>query len=140
MAENNQAGTKAGYFAGFPFQGGGEWVRISADLGELGRIVGEQVRRAVAEVDFDAIRQEIDRSMQTMAEGFRKASAEWPKAECWKGPGRIFVDIAASKAPGDAAQTTPDRNQDERMIVVRLVAQGKITPEEGARLLEALAR
>lgn len=140
MTDRNQDDTRTGYFANFPFQGGHEWIRISADLGELGRTVGDQVRRALADVDFDAVRRDVDRALGQMTDGFRRASTEWSKSERWEGPGRIFVDIMAGKAPSEPPPAASDANQEERMMVVRLVAEGKITPEQGAKLLEALAR
>lgn len=140
MTDQNQDETRTGYFKNFPFQGGHEWVRISADLGDLGRTVGDQVRRALADVDSDAVRRDIDRALGQMADGVRRASTEWSKSERWEGPGRIFVDIMAGRTPSEPTSTAPDANQEERMMVVRLVAEGKITPEQGARLLEALAR
>jgi len=138
-----------GDFPRFSFASGDDWVRLSADLGQMGRAIGEQVRKAMAEINFESLGREIDGSMREAAEEFRKAAAEWGQAECWEGPTRVRVDIHAGDATAEASragqrqkESTPsgEATQDERLMVLRLVAEGKITAEEAARLLEALGR
>lgn len=140
-----------GDFQGFSFAGGDDWVRLSADLGQMGRAIGEQVRKAMAEINFESLGCEIDRSMRDAAEEFRKAAAEWGQTECWESPTRVRVDIRAGDAAEETARGGPAQTQkesassgeamqDERLMVLRLVAEGKITAEEAARLLEALGR
>lgn len=133
----------------FSFASGDDWVRLSADLGQMGRAMGEQVRKAMAEINFESLGREIDRSMRDAAEEFRKAAAEWGQAERWEGPTRVRVDIHAGDAAEEATQgawrqqktsPTAEAAQDERLMVLRLVAEGKITADEAARLLEALGR
>jgi hypothetical protein len=144
-------GKGKGDFPNFSFASGDDWVRLSADLGQMGREIGEQVRKAMAEINFEGLGREIDRSMRDAAEEFRKAAAEWGQADCWKGPTRVQVDIHASDAAEEATRggleqrqkeptATGETSPDERLMVLRLVAEGKITAEEAARLLEALGR
>lgn len=142
-------GKGKGDFPKFSFASGDDWVRLSADLGQMGRAIGEQVRKAMAEINFESLGRDIDHSLRDAAEEFRKAAAEWGQAECWQGPTRVRVDIEASDAAEEAApggrvqEESPasgEATQDERMMVLRLVAEGKITAEEAARLLEALGR
>lgn len=142
-------GKRKGDCPNFSFASGDDWVRLSADLGQMGRAIGEQVRMAMAEINFESLGREIDRSMRDAAEEFRKAAAEWGQAERWEGPTRVRVDIHAGDAadatsrgaqPQQAAPASAEAAGDERLMVLRLVAEGKITAEEAARLLEALGR
>ncbi len=142
-------GKEKGDCPNFSFASGDDWVRLSADLGQMGRAIGEQVRKAMAEINFESLGREFDRSMRDAAEEFRRAAAEWGQAERWEGPTRVRVDIHASDATTEAPHDTQSQKVspsstetvgDERLMVLRLVAEGKITAEEAARLLEALGR
>jgi hypothetical protein len=120
----------------FKFECGDEWAKMSADVSRLCRMVGEQMHEALAEVDFEALRREVQTAMDSVAQEVRLAMdnwrADWPAEK----PMRVRVDIHAE--PEEEPAPRPAADGDERMTVLRLVAEGKITAEDGARLLEAL--
>lgn len=130
----------SGRFANWAFDWQGDWVRMSVDLGDLGRKISDELRRAAAGIDFDGLRQEIDRTMRTVAEEMQKATAQWGEAEPQADPLSVHINVQAGARPdarGDAGQAV---DKDELMLVLKLVVEGKITPEEGVRLIEALRR
>lgn len=130
----------AGHFANGAFDWQGEWVRMNVDLSGLGRKIGDELRRAAAGIDFEGLREEIDRTLQTMAEEMQKASAEWSAAESPSDPVSVHINVQAGAKPSDSARARRATEKEELMLVLNLVAAGKITPEEGARLIEALSR
>lgn len=134
--EKEQAYT--GNFAGFRIDRGPDWVKFSADLGELGRKIGDEVRKAMASIDFDGICNNLEQSMRSMAEEMQAATADWGDATRWKGPMHVQVDLRTSQEAQESVEPQPDERSAERMTVLNLVADGKISAEEGAKLLEAL--
>jgi hypothetical protein len=118
----------------FGFERGDDWVRFSADLGQICQDIGEQVRRAVAQIDFEGIRNEVHRAVDDIAAEAREAAGNFRNSPGWSGPTRVHVDIRA-EAPAQPRQ--PNLNA-ERKAVLDLLAQGKINAEEAARLLDAL--
>ena len=123
---------------GFHFERGDDWVRFSADLGQMCQTVGEQVRRAVEEIDVDSIVDEVRRAMADVTAEAREAAGNFRNSQPWSGPTRVRVDIQADM-PAQPSQRAarPDLNT-ERKAVLDLLAQGKINAEEAARLLDAL--
>ena len=120
------------------FDRGDEWVRLSADFGRLGQAVGDQVRRALADVNVDAIAEQVRQVVADVAGELRLAMDNLASTPAWEGPTRVSVDIHTESAPKPPpAQNTADLSA-ERITVLNLVAQGKITAEEAARLLDAL--
>lgn len=121
--------------AGFAIERGEDWMRFSADLGQMCQTIGEQVRRTVAEIDVDAIIDEIRRALADVTAEAREAADNFRSSQRWSGPTRVRVDIQAD-APSQQA-TRPNLDA-ERMAVLDLLAQGRISAEEAARLLDAL--
>lgn len=139
MTEHSQH-YHAGRFANFTFDCDGDWIRVSADLGDLGRKIGDELRRVAASIDFEGLRQEIDQTLGSVMDEVQRAAAAWNNTEAPRDPGAVHVNVQMGARPaGDATASDRSKN-DERMIVLNLVAEGKITPEEGVRLIEALAR
>jgi DNA-binding NarL/FixJ family response regulator len=121
---------------GFRFDRGDDWVRFSADLGQMCQTIGEQVRHTVAEIDVDSIVDEVRRAMADVAAEAREAAGNFRSSQQWSGPTRVRVDIQADTPPQPSQRTAqPDK---ERKAVLDLLAQGKINAEEAARLLDAL--
>lgn len=123
-----------------------EWQRMSAELGrtgaEMGRAcqaIGQQVWAAMAGIDFEAIGRQVSQAMNQMAEEVERATAAcneaWQKQESRADDTTSRPSQAAPKAERKGSTATSD----ERMLVLNLVAEGKISAEEGARLLEALS-
>ena len=122
----------------FSFERDDNWVRFSADLGQMCQSIGEQVRRAVAEIDVDGIVDEVRRAMGDVAAEAREASANWRSAQQWSGPTRVRVDIRADAPASSSQPGARPQPEAERKAVLDLLAQGKINAEEAARLLDAL--
>jgi hypothetical protein len=118
----------------FGFERGDDWVHFSADLGQMCQDIGEQVRRAVAQIDFEGILNEVHRAVDDIAAEAREAADNFRNSPAWSGPTRVHVDIRA-ETPAQPRQ--PNLNA-ERKAVLDLLAQGKINAEEAARLLDAL--
>jgi transcriptional regulator with GAF, ATPase, and Fis domain len=124
--------------AAFSFERDDNWVRFSADLGQMCHSIGEQVRRAVAEIDVDGIVDEVRRALADVAAEASEASANWRSAQQWSGPTRVRVDIRADAPASPGERTAPSQPEAERKTVLDLLAQGKINAAEAARLLDAL--
>jgi len=136
MTQNNQQ--SAGNGNAWSFDHGDNWLRLSADLGQLCQDVGQQLRRAVAQIDIEGIRDELRRAVDDIAAEAREAADNFRSSPEWSGPTRVRVDIRAD-SPAQPAQ--PGQQTDlaaERKTVLDLLAQGKISIEEAARLLDAL--
>ncbi len=124
--------------AAFQFDRGEDWVRMSADFSRMREVVGEQVRKAVADINVDAIAEEVRRTLTDVVDEVRQAMDTLASTQPWGGPTRVRVDIHAESASEQpASKPTGDLSQ-ERMMILNLVSQGKITAEEAARLLDAL--
>lgn len=132
--------------SGFEFKWDEDWVRMSADLGRmgaemgrLGQAIGQRICAAMADVDFEAIGRQVSQAMNQVAEEVERATAACHEA--WHRQGFRAEDWTSQ--PGQAAPKTEPPGStataDERMVVLNLVAEGKISAEEGARLLEALS-
>lgn len=136
-----QRETHTGGFAQFRMGWEGDWVRLTAELSELGRRIAENVAQAVAGIDFEAIGREAAEQARQAAEAAQAAAAGWEHGErtkTWRGPFHVHVDVHAQphrEAPG---ASPPDSRVQARRMVLNLVAEGRLTAEEGARLLEAL--
>lgn len=124
--------------AAFQFDRGDDWVRMSADFGRLREVVGEQVRKAVAEINVDAIAEEVRRTLTDVVGEVRQAMDTLSSTQPWSGPTRVRVDIHAESASEQPAPKSSNNLSQERMTILNLVAQGKITAEEATRLLDAL--
>jgi hypothetical protein len=123
---------------GFRFDCGDDWVRFSADLGQICQSIGYQVRRAVEKIDVDSIVDEVQRAVADVTAEAREAADNFRSSQHWNGPTRVRVDIQAD-TPARPSQGTAQPNLDrERKAVLDLLAQGKISAEEAARLLDAL--
>ena len=122
----------------FHFDHGDDWVRFSADMGQMCQDIGEQVRRAVAQIDVDTIFAEVRRAVDDIAAEAREAAGNFRNSPPWTGPTRVRVDIRADGSV--QASETPARPEPvaERKAVLDLLAKGKINAEEAARLLDAL--
>lgn len=133
MTQNNQQ--SAGNGNAWSFDHGDNWLRLSADLGQLCQDVGQQLRRAVAQIDIEGIRDELRRAVDDIAAEAREAADNFRSSPEWSGPTRVRVDIRAD-SPAQPGQQTDLAA--ERKTVLDLLAQGKISIEEAARLLDAL--
>ena len=111
---------------------------MSADFGRLREVVGEQVRKAVADIDVDAIAEEVRRTLTDVVDEVRQAVDTLSSTQPWNGPTRVRVDIHAESAPEQPAGKSSEGLSQERMTILNLVAQGKITVEEATRLFDAL--
>jgi len=99
----------------------GAMAEMETRLGEsLGRIDGEQIRRRV-ERSADKFRQSAEREAERARLRAERAERRWQRAS-----GR-------RQRP-----KRPPATDEERMRVLRLVEEGKITPEQAADLLAAL--
>lgn len=129
---NHQA---AGNGGAFGFDCGDNWLRLSADLSQLCQNVGQQLRRTVAQIDIEGIRDELRRAVDDIAAEARDAADNFRNSAEWSGPTRVRVDIRADSPaqPGQPADLAA-----ERKTVLELLAQGKINIEEATRLLDAL--
>lgn len=123
---------------GFRFDCGDDWMRFSADLGQICQSIGDQVRRAVEKIDVDSIIDEVQRAAADVTAEAREAADNFRSSQHWSGPTRVRVDIQAdtpARPNQGAAQPNLDR---ERKAVLDLLAQGRINAQEAARLLDAL--
>ena len=129
-SQSGHAGGGSG--AAFQFDRGDDWVRMSADFGRLREVVGEQVRKAVADINVNAIAEEVRRTLTDVVNEVRQAMDTLSSTQPWSGPTRVRVDIHAESASEQpAGKPTEDLSQ-ERMTILNLVAQGKITVEEAS--------
>ncbi|MEZ4770241.1 MAG: hypothetical protein R2844_17665 [Caldilineales bacterium] len=137
-SQTEQARYGSGPDGAFTFDRNPGGVHISADLGRICQQVGEQVRTAVAEIDFEGIGEELRRAMVEVGKEVREAADNFSREQRKSNPGSVRVDIRHEPAP--AAASSPDQNalMRERTAVLQMVAQGKITPEQAERLLDAL--
>ncbi|HSN76856.1 MAG TPA: hypothetical protein VL334_17425 [Anaerolineae bacterium] len=124
--------------AAFHFDRGDDWVRFSADLGQMCQTIGEQVRRAVEEIDVDSIVDEVRRAMADVTAEAREAAGNFRSSQHWSGPTRVRVDIRADAPAPPSQRAARSEPATERKAVLDLLAQGKINAEEAARLLDAL--
>ena len=122
----------------FGFEHGDDWVRFSADLGQICQDIGAQVRRAVAQIDFEGILDEVRRAADDIAAEAREAADNWRNSPNWTGPTRVRVDIRADAPAQPGPRPRQSDVNSERKAVLDLLAQGKINAEEAARLLDAL--
>lgn len=137
-SQTEQTGYSRGPDGAFTFDRNSGGVRISADLGRICQQVGEQVRSAVAEIDFEGMGDELRRAMLEVGAEVRAAADNFSRQQRRANPGSVRVDIRhepAAAAPPPADQSALLR---ERTAVLQMVAQGKITPEQAERLLDAL--
>ena len=135
-SQSGRAGGGSG--AAFQFDRGDDWVRMSADFGRLREVVGEQVRKAVADINVDAIAEEVRRTLTDVVDEVRQAMDTFSSTQTWSGPTRVRVDIHAESASEQPAGKPTEGLSQERMTILNLVAQGKITVEEATRLFDAL--
>lgn len=113
-------------------------LRISADLGRICQQVSEQVRSAVAEIDFEGIGDELRRAMMEVGAEVREAADTFSREQKRANPGSVRVDIRHEPAAAAAPPSDQSALMRERTAVLQMVAQGKITPEQAERLLDAL--
>ena len=118
-------------------------MRFSADLGRIWQQVGEQVRNAVAEIDFESMGDEVRRAMMEVGAEVREAVDNFSREQPWASSGRVNVDVqydpaAASRPATMQPAPRPDPLARERTTILKMVAEGKITPEQAEQLLDAL--
>jgi len=135
-SQSGRAGGGSG--AAFEFDRGDDWVRMSADFGRLREVIGEQVRKAVTDINVDAIAEEVRRTLTDVVDEIRQAVDTFSSTQAWTGPTRVRVDIHAESTTEQPAGKSADGVSQERMMILNLVAQGKITAEEATRLFDAL--
>lgn len=133
---DEQRETHEGNFSQFRAEWEAEWAQLGVGLAELGRRIAEQIAQTMAGINFEAIGREAAEAARRAAEASWSA-AGWRRSRAWRGPMHVHVDIGA-RAGGQEPGAPPDSRAQERMMVLNMVAEGKITAEEGARLLEAL--
>ena len=119
----------------FRFDCGADWARMSADLSRICQMVGEQLRATLAEIDLEGLRREVKEALDNAAVDIQRANKRWRHEGVWPGPRHEHEDVSPSPEGEGAAAA---ERAGERMTVLRLVAQGKISAEEAARLLDAL--
>ncbi|MCA9871392.1 MAG: hypothetical protein H6649_10480 [Caldilineae bacterium] len=137
-SQTEQTSYAGGQGAAFSFDHGPNRMSFSADLGRICQQVGEQVRTAVAEIDFEGIGEELRRAMVEVGKEVREAADNFSREQRKSNPGSVRVDI--HHEPAAATASSPDQSalMRERTAVLQMVAQGKITPEQAERLLDAL--
>lgn len=122
----------------FGFDCGDHWLRFSADVGQLCQNIGEQVRRAAAQIDVDSILVEVRRAADDIVAEAREAADNFRNSSGWNGPTRVRVDIRADGPDQPTGRAQQPDLAVERKTVLDLLAQGKINAQEAARLLDAL--
>lgn len=139
-SQDNQTNYSGGPGAAFSFDRRQNGMRFSADLGRLCQQVSEQVRNAVAEVDFESMGEEVRRAMMEVGAEVREAVDNFNREQARAGTARVNVDVQYE--PAAASPAAPSSQQEalirERTAVLQMVAQGKITPDQAERLLDAL--
>lgn len=139
-SQNDQTGYAGGSGAAFSFDRRQNGMRFSADLGRLCQQVGEQVHNAVAGIDFEGIGDEVRRAMMDVGNEVREAVDNFNREQQRAGSTRVNVDVDIQRERAVAA--APSREQAalvrERTAVLQMVAEGKITPDQAERLLNAL--
>ncbi len=122
----------------FRFEQGDDWMRFSADLGRLCQEIGDQVRRTVEQIDVESILGEVRRAADDIAAEVREAAENWRQSRSWGGPTRVQVEIRADAPAQSGGQHQAEGLAGERKLILDLLAAGKISAEEAARLLDAL--
>ncbi len=77
------------------------------------------IQEKLSDIDWEKLREE---AREVLRKGLMRA--------------RIALEEAQARLEGETPQRSPAH--DERLRILQLVAEGKISPEEGAALLEAL--
>ncbi len=144
-SQNDQTSYTGGPEAAFSFDRRQNGMRFSADLGRIWQEVGEQVRNAVSEIDFESMGDDVRRAMMEVGAEVREAVDNFSREQQWTSSGRVNVDVqydpaAASAKPAATTQPAPrpDSLTRERTAILMMVAEGKITPQQAEQLLDAL--
>jgi hypothetical protein len=157
---NGRGGDWGGLFEDFAGQlGAGIAEEISASIeaamdaipGVGGTDLGERIRERTTRISQhaeEAHRRHIERNQQRAQEAMDRArermqrqSERWSRG--WRQPGPSFGSGWAwpTPPPPPAPPPPPPRpraTEEERLTILRMVAEGKIGPEDAVRLLEAL--
>jgi hypothetical protein len=105
---------------GTPQVSGKPWNHMGAEIGrEMGRI-GAELGRAGAEIG------------RAVAEAFSAGSDDRDRERSWQ--------QVAERVRGAEDQPVTDDTREERLIILRMIAEKRISAEDGAALLDALRR
>jgi len=96
--------------------------KLEQELGPKLEEAARTVEQKLAQIDWDQVEKE---TQEVIRKGIYKAREALDKA---------LSELESRRRP----ETQPPSQEEERLIILRMVAEGKITAEEGARLLEAL--
>lgn len=125
----------------FRFERSGNGFTMSADIDRICQMVAEQVQKAVGEIDFDAIGEEMRQAMANAGEDIRRAMNDvCSGAQRRKGPTHVRVEVRADQPPKtpQRSKKQPEDVIQQHKLVLTMLAEGKISAEEAARLLDAL--
>ncbi|MCB0231077.1 MAG: hypothetical protein KDH08_10000, partial [Anaerolineae bacterium] len=90
--------------------------------------------------DFESMGEEVRRAMMEVGAEVREAVDNFSREQARAGTARVNVDVQYE--PAAASPAAPSSQQEalirERTAVLQMVAQGKITPDQAERLLDAL--
>lgn len=137
-SQKEQTRFQSGPEAAFRFDRSANGVHISADLNRICQQVSDQVRNAIAEIDFEGIGDEVRRAMTEVAAEVREAMDNFSREQQRAGATRVRVDIEREPAAGAAPAPEQDTLARERTAVLQMVADGRITADQAERLLDAL--
>lgn len=96
--------------------------KLEKELGPKLEEAAKTVEEKLSQIDWDRLERE---GQEVLRKGLQKAQQALDKA---------LAELEKRPRP----PSRPISEEDERLVILRLVAEGKISPEEGARLLEAL--
>jgi len=96
--------------------------KLERELGPKLEEAAKAVEEKLSQIDWDWLEKE---GQEMLRKGLQKAQQALDKA---------LTEL--EKRPSYSSQ--PVSEEDEHLIILRMVAEGKISPEEGTRLLEAL--
>jgi hypothetical protein len=116
---------------------------IEARVGEAMAQMEIQLKQGLGQFDSDKLRVKIERAAEKSAMAAERAAEEVRRAaEREAQKARIRADRAQrswERASGQKPRVHPEPvSQEEQLRVLRMVEQGKITPEQAADLLEAM--
>ena len=146
--QSDQNTVNGGSKSGFSFARGDDWMRFSADLNRLSQQIGQQVRSAMDEIDFEAIADEVRRATVDVASEVREAVNNFSRQQEQRaGATTVEADIRWQRSKPYTAEPVATKTaansgalMDQRAAVLRMVAAGQISAEDANRLLEALER
>ena len=96
--------------------------RLEEELGPKLEKAARAVEEKLSRIDWEQLEKE---GQEMLRKGLQRAREALDKA--------LLELEKRSPSP-----TRPEFEEDERLVILRMVAEGRISPEEGAKLLEAL--